>query len=225
MYVCTNMDSAFFNITHIYFMQQKKDINGQRALELLPQEIKSRTAYIEVKLRLSGVKYIPKLKDTDDRSSRTERGFSDANDENEQNVPQNSAENDGFHTSDGIKEDEMLSILGYNREDDDGEDGDNDDQEMTEFQRDGTYEDDEYDASSAKNSFSVSTAHFTHDTDNLFVDNLKESHSIQTAQALKEELNSIQSVFNLTEERILEVTNNLQFFFELFFQMVLQCII
>ena len=161
-----------------------------------------------MKLRLSGVKYIPKLKYTDDRSSRAEKGFSDADDENEQNEPQ-SAENDDFHTSNknnNNDDEEMLSILGYNEEDE--EDGDYDDPDIAEFQRDDNYENNENDGSSAKNSFSVSvsTAHFTHDTDNLFVENLKESHSVQTAQALKEELNSIQSVFNLTEERILEVT-------------------
>lgn len=178
---------------------QKTDINGQRALDLLPKEIKSHAQYIELKLRLSGVKYIPKLKYTDDRSSRAERGFSDADEENEQ-AEEGGAENEVFRTTtDGNVGDEVMSILGYN-------DDDYDDDEMTAFPRDDFNEGDGYDASSAKNSVSVSTAHFTHDTDNFFVGNLKESHSIQTAQSLKEELNSIQSVFNLTEERILEVS-------------------
>ena len=167
-------------------------------MDLLPKEIKSHAPYIELKLRLSGVKHIPKLKYTDDRSSRAEKGFSDVDEENEQ-AELGDVENDVFRTN---GDDDLMSILGYNDDDDD----DNEEEEIFEFPRDNEFNAvDGHDASSAKNSLSVSTAHFTHDTDNLFVGNLKESHSIQTAQSFKEELNSIQSVFNLTEERILEV--------------------
>ena len=169
-------------------------------MDLLPKEIKSHAPYIELKLRLSGVKHIPKLKYTDDRSSRAEKGFSDADEENEQ-AELGDVENDVFRTN---RDDDLMSILGYNDDDDDDNDGE--EEEIFEFPRDNEFNaDDGHDASSAKNSLSISTAHFTHDTDNLFVGNLKESHSIQTAQSFKEELNSIQSVFNLTEERILEV--------------------
>ena len=182
-------------------------------MDLVPKEIKSHAGYIETKLRLSGVKYITPLnKDRfDDRSSRTQWGFADTDDDiliisddkkNNQIDPENMDEinqDDDIDISNtknnipNVKTAKETFLIGYDSEEDDDEDqNENNNNNFPE-----TYLEDGF-------SVSVSTAQFSHDTDNLFAENLQESHSVQSALSLKEELNSIRSTFNSAEERMME---------------------
>lgn len=167
-----------------------------KAMDVLPKEIKQNARFIETRLRLSGVKFIEMLDQdkVDDRSSRVERDFADSDGEDEIR---------GQHFDDEEEEAAKDAAMKAAEEAIDSEIAREEERQAGRSLSVSVSVDSEDEATDIFTAEDASMA-FTHDTDNLVAEHLQEGHSVQSALSLKEELNSIRSTLNATEERIIE---------------------
>ena len=160
-----------------------KDNNGFKALDLVPFD--SQSGYdIETRLKLSGVKSLAPLDQQphDNRSTETEKGFLDIDDESLPAEYDEVVEREYNYIveTDNLFHDQII-------------------QEIDVFD-----ETDDFSSIASTQSKPIESIEFTHDTDNAHVQTLKDAYSIKTALPNKEEVEFIKEVFRKAEQRLCE---------------------
>lgn len=183
------------------FSVQVRDKNGKLATDIIPRAFPS-SYDIEARLRLSGIKSLPRLDQTahDDRSLEVHRDYAqEQQDElmDESSVVSDLAEDLGWdfdpvdiemeHENEEQGERKMAGGGGIGSE------------------AEGRQLEERSHVSDVSSNTFQSMAAFTHDTDNLHAEglhNLTDAHSIQTAQPLQQEIALITALFQETRDRI-----------------------